>query len=218
MNVAIKNRNGCERRWRLPLAWMVLIIFDLCLVALVCAQDDVDRAIDKSKTVDVVNESQASASQSPAAARDDQPVAARRDGVSGFSVVQLEGPGEAKADAVRFEAIDVFVDSGNQPLAAYQVELASKTPGVEIVGIEGGEHAAFADPPYYDPRAMNNNRVIIAAFTTGDNLPAGRCRVARIHVQLQGPGVKEYETKLSVSATTDGKRVPAELSIAKAKA
>ncbi|HIE96275.1 MAG TPA: hypothetical protein EYG03_25000 [Planctomycetes bacterium] len=218
MNVAIDNRNRCERRWRLPLAWMVLIIFDLCLVALVCAQDDVGRAIDKSKTVDVVIENQAPASQPPVAAQDDRPVAAGRDNAEGFLVVQLEGPNEVKADAVRFEAIDVFVDSGNQPLAAYQVELASKTPGVEIVGIEGGEHAAFAEPPYYDSKAMNNNRVIIAAFTTGENLPAGRCRVARIHVQLKGPGVKEYETKLSVSATTDGKPVPAELSIAKAKA
>ena len=218
MNVAINNRNGCERRWRLPLAWMALIIFDLCLVALVCAQDDVGRVIDSSKTVDVVVENQPAASHPPVVARDDRPAASRRDSVAVFSVVQLEGPNEVKADAVRFEAIDVFVDSGNQPLAAYQVELASKTPGVEIVGIEGGEHAAFAEPPYYDAKAMHNNRVIIAAFTTGENLPAGRCRVARIHVQLQGPGVKEYETKLSVSATTNGKRVPAELSIAKAKA
>jgi hypothetical protein len=168
--------------------------------------------------VDVVVENPASASQPPVAAGDSRPAAARRDNAEGFSVVQLEGPNEVKADDVRFEAIDVFVDSGNQPLAAYQFELASKTPGVEIVGIEGGEHAAFADPPYYDLKAMNNNRVIIAAFTTGENLPAGRSRVARIHVQLKGPGVKEYETKLSVSATTDGKRVPAELSIAKAKA
>ena len=218
MNVAIDNRNRCERRWRLPLAWMVLIIFDLSLVALVCAQDKVDRANDTSKTVDVSVEDPAAVSQSPVVAGDDRPAAATRDNVKGFSVVQLEGPNEVKADAVRFEAIDVFVDSGNQPLAAYQFELASKTPGVEIVGIEGGEHAAFAEPPYYDEKAMNNNRVIIAAFTTDENLPAGRCRVARIHVQLKGPGVKEYETKLSVSATTDGKRVPAELSIAKAKA
>jgi hypothetical protein len=213
MNVATDNRNNYERRWRLPLAWVVLIVFDLCLVAMVCAQDEVDRATDKSKTVQVVIEK-----QTPAAAADDQRATALPEKGAGVSVVQLEGPNDVKADAVRFEAIDVFVDSGNQPLAAYQIELASKTPGVEIVGIEGGEPAVFAEPPYYDPRAMSNNRVIIAAFTTGENLPAGRCRVARIHVQLQGPGVKEYETKLSVSATTDGKRVLAELSIEKAEA
>jgi hypothetical protein len=218
MNVAIDNRNNGERRWRLPLVWTVLIVFDVCLMAMVCAQDDADRAIVKSKAVDVVVEKQVSESQAPAAARNDRPAAALRDLAESVSIVQLEGPNDVKADAVRFEAIDVFVDSGNQPLAAYQVELTSKTPGVEIVGIEGGEPAAFAEPPNYDSRAMPNNRVIIAAFTTGENLPAGRCRVARIHVQLRGPGVKEYETKLSVSATTDGKRVPAELSIEKARA
>ena len=217
MNVAFDNRSNCERRRRVPLAWTVLIVLDLCLMAIVCAQDEAKEAVVESKTVNVVVDKHESGTQAAAVAENARSAAAPRDKVPGVSVVQLEGPNQIEANAMRFEAIDVFVDSGNQPLAAYQVELASKTPGVEIVGIEGGEHAAFADPPYYDSRAMNNNRVIIAAFTTGENLPAGRSRVARIHVQLQGPGVKEYETKLRVSATTDGKRVPAELSIEKSE-
>ena len=134
----------------------------------------------------------------------------------GSAVTQIEGPNNVANDAVRFEAIDIFVDSGTTPLAAYQFELASETPGVEIVGIEGGEHAAFAEPPFYDPKAMNNNRVILAAFNTGKDLPSGRSRVARIHVQLEGPGLKEYRTKLSVSATTDGEEIPATVLIARA--
>lgn len=134
------------------------------------------------------------------------------------TVVQIDGPAEVAADELRFEAIDVFVDPGDEPLAAYQFELASRTPGVEIVGIEGGEHEAFAEAPYFDTRAMKNNRVIIAAFNTGDNLPAGRSRVARIHVQLQGPGVKEYETRLSVSATVNGRRIPAQATVARNEA
>ncbi|APZ94787.1 hypothetical protein [Fuerstiella marisgermanici] len=187
MNVAINNSEYCGRRWQLPLAWLVLIVFDLCLVALVCAQDGKRSAEPNETSVPV-------------------------------EIVQIEGVNEAKPDGVRFEAIDVFVDSGEERLAAYQFELASKTDGVQIVGIEGGEHAAFKEPPYYDPKAMNNNRVIIAAFNAGENLPAGRSRVARIHVQLRGPGVKEYETKLSVSATSDGEQIPAKVAIAKAKA
>ena len=135
----------------------------------------------------------------------------------GSAVTQIEGPNNVANDAVRFEAIDIFVDSGTTPLAAYQFELACETPGVEIVGIEGGEHAAFAEPPFYDPKAMNNNRVILAAFNTGKDLPYGRSRVARIHVQLEGPGLKEYRTKLAVSATADGEQVPATLTVAKAK-
>lgn len=133
-------------------------------------------------------------------------------------VVQLEGPTDVAADDVRFEAIDVIVDSGTRSLAAYQLEVASQTEGVEIVGIEGGEHPAFSEPPFYDPKAMSGNRVILAAFDTGKDLPKGRTRVARIHVQLQGPGVKEYRTQLDVSATQDGVEIPAKLEIKRVKA
>ena len=152
-----------------------------------------------------------------ACAQENRSAAATQQQQNGTAVTQIEGPDDVPRDAVRFEAIDVFVDSGTTPLAAYQFELASKTPGVEIVGIEGGEHAAFAEAPFYDPKAMNNNRVILAAFNTGKNLPSGRSRVARIHVQLEGPGRKEYRTRLAVSATSDGEQIPATLSVAKAR-
>jgi hypothetical protein len=93
----------------------------------------------------------------------------------------------------------------------------SKTGGVEIVGIEGGEHPAFAEPPYYDTRAMNNNRVVLGAFNTGNDLPTGRSRVARVHVQLRGPGDRLWHTELTTSASADGTKIPAEISIAKAQ-
>ena len=129
---------------------------------------------------------------------------------------EIPGPDDVAADIRRFEALDVFVDSGNQRLAAWQLEVKSTANDVQIVGIEGGEHPAFAEPPYYDKRAMNNNRVIIAAFSTGDNLPSGRSRVARIHVQVRGSGPRTWLSELTTSATTDGTRIPAEISVAKA--
>lgn len=147
-------------------------------------------------------------------AQDQQPAVNQGESV----VTQLEGPNDVDQNAIRFEAIDVFVDSGDERLAAYQFELTSQEPGVEIVGIEGGEHTAFKEPPFYDPKAMNNNRVILAAFNTGQDLPAGRSRVARIHVQVTGPGQREYRTTLLVSATVEGQQIPARVSIAKAKA
>lgn len=129
---------------------------------------------------------------------------------------EISGPDDVAAKVSRFEAIDVFVDSGKQRLAAWQLEVRSTANDVQIVGIEGGEHPAFAEPPYYDKRAMNNNRVIIAAFSTGDNLPSGRSRVARIHVQVRGSGARTWLSELTTSATMDGTRIPAEISIAKA--
>jgi len=114
---------------------------------------------------------------------------------------------EHREEAVRFKAVDVFIDSKDQPLAAWQIELRSTGGDVKIVGIEGGEHAAFREPPYYDPAALNRNRVILAAFSTGQTLPTGRTRVARVHVQVSG--TPEYQVKLIVAASADGKEIQA---------
>ena len=131
-------------------------------------------------------------------------------------VNQIEGADNISPEEVCFAAIDVIVDSGATPLAAYQLEMRSRTPGVEIVGIERSEHSAFAEPPHYDPRAMNNNRVILAAFSTAEDLPSGRSRVARVHLQLQGPERLVFETRLDVSATRDHETISASLSLTKA--
>ena len=114
---------------------------------------------------------------------------------------------EDGAATVRFEAVSIFIDSKEQSLAAWQIELTAKGGDVKIVGIEGGEHPAFKEPPYYDPAALNNNRVIIAAFNTGRTLPTGRTRVARVHVQVSGN--PEYQLRLIVAANADGKEISA---------
>jgi len=116
--------------------------------------------------------------------------------------------------AVRFEAVDVYVDSGKSPLAAYQFELAAEVGDMKIVGIEGGEHAAFKEPPYYDPAALMKHRVIIAAFNTGADLPSGKTRVARVHVQVTGDAEPEYVVKLHVAASADGKEIKATATLA----
>ena len=65
-------------------------------------------------------------------------------------------------NALRFRAVDVFVNSKDKPLAAYQLEFTASA-GVKIVGIEGGEHAAFKEAPFHDPKAIQQERVIIGA-------------------------------------------------------
>ena len=83
-------------------------------------------------------------------------------------------PALPSATSSRFAFVDAYVDSGNESLAAYQFELSAHGPGVTLVGVEGGDAPAFAEPPYYDPKANLQNRIIIAAFNTGSNLPHGR--------------------------------------------
>jgi hypothetical protein len=125
----------------------------------------------------------------------------------------VHAQGTPAKQEVRFAAVDVYVDSGTQALAAYQFELSAAAGEFRIVGVEGGEHAAFAGPPYYDPAALMNDRIIIAAFNTGANLPTGRTRVARVHVQISGNEEPAYSVKLVVAGDADGKPITATASV-----
>jgi hypothetical protein len=110
------------------------------------------------------------------------------------------GPQDAET-AVRFETVDVFVDTTDKSLAAYQLEF-----------FEGGTHPAFVTPPYYDPKAMQENRVILAAFTTDDAaaLPVGRTRVATIHLQTLGADLPDFQIRLQAAADAAGRTIAAE--------
>jgi hypothetical protein len=114
--------------------------------------------------------------------------------------------------SVRFAPLRIYVDSGSRPLAAYQFELKATAGQIKIVGVEGGEHKAFKEAPYYDPAALAQNRIIIAAFNTGSDLPKGRTRIATIHLQIIGETKPEYELKLAVAADAKGNEIPAEIS------
>jgi hypothetical protein len=121
----------------------------------------------------------------------------------------------APVGGVRFDTIDVFIDPKGQPLAAYQFELAAKAGVVKIVGLEGNAALPFNDPPYYDPAAMQRDRVIVAAFSTADEgkLPHGKVRVATVHVQIEGSAKPAYELKLNVAGNPAGDEIQAEATL-----
>ncbi len=114
---------------------------------------------------------------------------------------------------VRFAPVHIYLDSGDAALAAYQFELKAKPGSIKIVGVEGGEHTAFKEAPYYDPAALTQNRIIIAAFNTGADLPKGRTRIATLHLQITGAAEPEYKLKLIVAGDADGQDLPAELTL-----
>ncbi|MBN2592980.1 MAG: hypothetical protein JXA81_05680 [Sedimentisphaerales bacterium] len=116
---------------------------------------------------------------------------------------------------VRFAPLHIYLDSGNRSLAAYQFELKATAGQIKIVGVEGGQHQAFKEAPYYDPSALAQDRIIIAAFRTGGNLPKGRTQIATIHLQIIGDAEPEYELKLAVAGDADGKEIPAEIAFEK---
>jgi hypothetical protein len=119
----------------------------------------------------------------------------------------------------RFCAVDIYVDSGSTPLAAYQLAFAATNGVAKIVGIEGGEHAAFREPPFYDPKAIQHERVIIASFSTAaaTELPAGKTRIATIHYQTTDTQPPRFEVKLQAAGDPQGSKISAQASFEERK-
>lgn len=113
----------------------------------------------------------------------------------------------AQEPSVRFEAYDVYIDPGDRALAAWQFEVASG--GGKIVGVESGEGPFAEEAPYYDPAALQGGRIVVAAFTTEEKIPAGRIRVARLHMQETGRA--EYASKVTAAAAAGGARIEAKV-------
>src|SRR2546421_4945246 len=123
-------------------------------------------------------------------------------------------PGSAATTrAARFTFVDIRIDAKGKPLAAYQVEFVADAQRVKLVGIEGGDVAAFAQPPYYDPAALSRNRVIVAAFNTGKDLPSKPFRAARLHLQISGESRPNWKAKLITAAGADGAVVQAGVNV-----
>lgn len=107
-----------------------------------------------------------------------------------------------------FYTLDVYIDTGDTPLAAFQFEVIS--PG-KIVGVG---HADFSDEaPYYDPAALQGGRIIIAAFTTDADPPSGRVRVARLHMYFSGAGKPDDKAEILVTAAPGGERMDASIEL-----
>ena len=107
------------------------------------------------------------------------------------------------------------MDSGAKPLAAYQLEFRVEKGDAKIVGVEGGSHAAFREPPFYDPKAIQKERVVLAAYntSTSNKLPKNKTRVATIHLQISGTKKPEFTVKLTTAASNDGRKISAEATL-----
>lgn len=129
---------------------------------------------------------------------------------------KLRSPRKLDAIGNRFVAVDVYVEAGDKKLAAWQIEIGTDDRAA-IVGVEGGEPAAYREPPTYDPAALQGGKIVLAALTTGD-APSGRVRVARLHlmesakVDLIGkvvaagaPGGARFDAKVTLERMGDAR-------------
>ena len=124
-------------------------------------------------------------------------------------------PGLSRADVakVRFAALDVHLESA-QPVAAWQFELSETAGRMRVVGVENGDSPAFPKAPYYDRKAVHDgraDRIIVADFSLrpAAELPAGKARIATVHVRITGDSEPEYLLRLVTAGNAAGKPVPA---------
>ena len=109
-----------------------------------------------------------------------------------------------------FRAYDLVVDSGQAPLAAWQVELSNPTGTALLVGVEGGEPGPYAEPAHHDPRALQSARVVLAHFTLGE-APRGATRVARLHFAIEARSQPEFRCELVAAADPEGRALDADV-------
>jgi hypothetical protein len=126
------------------------------------------------------------------------------------AAVLWTGIARAQTAEVRFRAVDVVIDAGEVPLAAYQLELFYDKASSSLVGIEGGE-PPYSEAPYYDPKGLTIGRVVIADFSTVSDPPRGRIRVARIHVEERGD--PKLHVRLVTVGTIGGRKVWAQIQL-----
>lgn len=121
-----------------------------------------------------------------------------------------EGSGE-----VRFAALDIYLQTST-PVAAWQFELNSRHGKMQVVGVEGGDSAAFRRAPYYDREAVQlgeADRLVVADYSLAsvDELPSGRFRIATIHVMTSGV-IDDIELTLITATAHDGTVIKATIS------
>jgi hypothetical protein len=112
------------------------------------------------------------------------------------------------ATPAHFRPVEIWVDSGDVPLAAYQLEISADGDAI-IVGVEGGAVTPFSEPPRYDPAALLGGRIILATFSTDADLPRGRTRVATLLVREAGDRTAQYRSIVVAAAGADGRPIPA---------
>ena len=108
------------------------------------------------------------------------------------------------------KAFDRAYREEHLPYAGPRLEGATGVTTQRVVG------PAFAPPPYYDPKANVQKRIVIAGFNTGDDLPKSRTRVARVMVRVTGN--PKYSATLTVASSQEAKPIDAEVSVSEGAA
>ena len=113
----------------------------------------------------------------------------------------------------QFFKVDVYLDPAPAELAAWQIEVRDTAGVAELVSVEGGEHPAFAEAPSYDPKAIEQHRIVLAAYQLELGGPKTRTRVATLHFAQELVGQPDFVAELIAATDADGRRIDARVEI-----
>ena len=121
----------------------------------------------------------------------------------------LLGIASSGAETTRFVPLDIYLDSP-EPVAAWQFELKDSNAAMKVVGVESGDSDAFQRAPFYDREAVQRgdaDRIVVADYSLAEEnrLPAGKIRVATVHLMLEAEA--DFELTLIAATTTDGRQI-----------
>ena len=128
------------------------------------------------------------------------------------ALVSPTRPATSTRSQSTFGYVDLHLDPHGQPFAAWQLEFIARDNSATLVGVEAGDSPAFKDPPHYDSVALSGNRIILAAYSTAAELPTGRTRIARLHLQFAKPD-PAFDVRLITAAASDGAKIDAAVSV-----
>ncbi len=133
---------------------------------------------------------------------------------SGFSTLASDAPPN-----YQFVAVDIYLQA-DEPIAAWQFNLADRNGSFRIVGVESGDSTAYQRAPYYDREAINlgqSDRVVIANYSLDDEaaLPSGKFRLATVHLVQQSEDELNINLELVNASNYDGGTSKASISWAK---
>lgn len=116
-------------------------------------------------------------------------------------------------EKISFRIVDVSVESKQNALAAYQIDIRYDKKKIKIVGLEGGS-GGFSEPPYYDHTGLDGDHIIIASFVDNDlKAKKGKTRVARLHLQTTGCPPFELKTEPMAAAKPGGGDIPIKVGV-----
>lgn len=115
----------------------------------------------------------------------------------------------AQAQERTFSTVAVILDTERTALGAYEIDLQFDDERVLLVGVEAGTD--FTVPPVYDPKALQGDRIVLAAMDLHAQTARDRVHVATLHVEH--PRTLELRPRALriVAADADGRRIHATL-------